>query len=110
MPYSINGVGTSFYGESNYRHEDTSITGDKEISFVTTEWVIVLWIPLIPIRSRRVIKGFHEGFPFPFGTTHYYDLGRAPFAWNKIGQTYLIILGVAVGVALLWSAGEAMRS
>ena len=45
MPYSINGFGTKFYGERDFRNDGT---------FVTTEWVTAVFVPLIPLRSLRL--------------------------------------------------------
>lgn len=42
---SHNGIGTTVYGKRDF-HSDGS--------FVTTKWVIFLWIPLFPLCSMRV--------------------------------------------------------
>jgi hypothetical protein len=46
MPYTFNGCGTRFYG-SRDKGEDGS--------YVCTEWITFVYIPLIPIRSLRVL-------------------------------------------------------
>jgi hypothetical protein len=46
MPYTFNGCGTSYYGQRD-RAEDGS--------YITTEWVTFVYIPLLPIRSYRVL-------------------------------------------------------
>jgi hypothetical protein len=45
MAYILNGIGMTFYGKRDFR-------GDG--SFITTEWVTFLFVPLIPFRSFRV--------------------------------------------------------
>ena len=45
MAYTLNGTGTTFYGQ-----RDFSADG----SYTTTEWLAFFYIPLIPIRSLRV--------------------------------------------------------
>jgi hypothetical protein len=43
--YSLNGVGTIFYGQRDFRYDG---------SYLTTEWLVVFYLPIIPIRSLRV--------------------------------------------------------
>lgn len=45
MAYTFNGIGTMFYGECDFRPDGT---------FITTEWLVLFWIPLFPVRSLRV--------------------------------------------------------
>ena len=45
MPSTLNGTGTHFYGE-----RDKDIGG----TYTTTKWVVLLWIPLLPLSSWRV--------------------------------------------------------
>jgi len=45
MAASINGVGTTFYGRADE---------DDDGSYVVTEWIILVYVPLIPLGSRRV--------------------------------------------------------
>ena len=45
MASNINGIGTTFYGERDYWPDG---------SYITTEWVIFLQIPLFPLRSFRL--------------------------------------------------------
>jgi len=42
---SVNGFGTRIYGERDFLPDG---------SFVTTKWVIFLWIPILPLSSMRV--------------------------------------------------------
>ena len=45
MPYTLNGIGTIFYGKRDFRADGT---------YITTEWITVVYFPLIPFRSLRV--------------------------------------------------------
>ena len=45
MAYNLNGFGTAFYGKRDFRVDGT---------FITTEWLMLMYIPIIPIRSFRV--------------------------------------------------------
>jgi hypothetical protein len=45
MAYTYYGIGTTFYGERDFRLDGT---------YITTEWVVLFYLPLIPMRSLRV--------------------------------------------------------
>ena len=45
MAYTIQGVGTTFYGKRDFRADGT---------YVTTEWAVLFHIPVLPIQSLRV--------------------------------------------------------
>jgi hypothetical protein len=52
-PRSFNGIGTTYYGKRDFKKDET---------YITTEWHVFFWIPLIPIRSLRVkYIGHSEG-------------------------------------------------
>lgn len=46
--YSINGTGTTLYGKTD--------TNPNDKSYIATEWLIVLFLPIVPIASYRVWK------------------------------------------------------
>ncbi len=54
MPRVINGVGTRFYGESNWR---------SDASFQTTEWLVMLYVPVVPFKSLRVRHDGGNSYP-----------------------------------------------
>jgi hypothetical protein len=45
MPYTLNGIGSGYYGKRDFRSDG---------SFVTTEWLSFLYVPILPFRSLRV--------------------------------------------------------
>lgn len=45
MAFSINGIGTTWYGQRDFRPDGT---------YLTTEWFAVLFFPVIPLRSLRM--------------------------------------------------------
>ena len=45
--FTLNGFGTTFVGECDYEPDGT---------YVTTAWIVALWIPLIPLYSARVLS------------------------------------------------------
>jgi hypothetical protein len=43
--FNLQGIGTTFYGRRDY---------DADGSYLTTKWFVVLFVPIVPIHSRRV--------------------------------------------------------
>lgn len=67
MAFTINGIGTTFYGKRDFRTDG---------SFLTTEWVSFLYFPLFPFRSLRVrYQGPAERrFPIGVGSAESYAI------------------------------------
>jgi hypothetical protein len=61
MADSINGFGTKFYGARDFWPDG---------SYITTEWVVVLFFPILPIRSLRVIATGSTSVTFGTKTTY----------------------------------------
>ena len=49
MAWSLNGVGTMFYGKRDFLDDGT---------YLTTEWVTFFYIPIVPLKTLRV---YYEG-------------------------------------------------
>jgi|SRR5579863_2450381 len=52
MATTVQGFGTSFVGQRDFWPDG---------SYITTEWVVLLFLPLIPLRSLRVTETTSEG-------------------------------------------------
>src|ERR1700676_4758195 len=91
MAYSIWGFGTMFYGEA-----DEMTDG----SYVTTEWIIALWIPIVPLVSLCVKSGGERttnlGFYWSRSWAHTI-LYPVPLQWKQIGKTYAKALAIIAG-------------
>ena len=61
MAESFNGFGTKFYGAREFWPDG---------SYITTEWVVILFFPVIPIRSLRVIETGSTSVTFGTKTTY----------------------------------------
>jgi hypothetical protein len=61
MPESFNGFGTTYYGARDFWPDG---------SYITTEWVVMLFFPIIPIRSLRVIETGSTSVTFGTKTTY----------------------------------------
>lgn len=96
MPTTVNGIGTKFYGEADLR---------PDASYITTEWAVICHIPVIPLRSLRVVrdkasdeKDFFEGH-----IAAYRVLEKMPLYWRQVSTTYLFVIGCAAWwVASAW--------
>lgn len=85
MPTSVNGIGTGFYGEAEYR---------PDRSFITTEWIIFLMVPLFPLRSFRVVRDRSQSTYAVVATVEGYRVvERIPLHRPQVFRTYLFTLG-----------------
>jgi hypothetical protein len=82
MAYSLNGTGTTFYGKRDFRADGT---------YLTTEWIALFCIPLIPIRSLRVKykgSGEHRWY-LGLGSSSNYAVYEKSFPnWKQVLCTY----------------------
>ncbi len=53
--YALQGIGTTFYGKRDFQ---------KNGSYITTEWIVFLFVPIIPLRSLRVLEKNSENLFF----------------------------------------------
>jgi hypothetical protein len=82
MPFSVNGIGTTYYGCRDFLPNG---------SYITTEWVIVLFIPVVPLSSFRVlpIGGRKPGL---LSSSQQYSVQRVPLCVKQVRNTYLAVL------------------
>jgi hypothetical protein len=84
MPFSFNGIGTTYYGKRDVQVDN---------SFITTEWIIFVYVPIIPIGSFRVkITGNSADFSFYQSTN--YLVSRVPLNWRQVRNVYATIAAV----------------
>lgn len=114
MPFTINGIGTMYYG-----NRDQAVDG----SYITTEWVVVVFLPIFPIASYRV-RPTGQGTNLIFYYSNKYLVERVPLCWPQVRNIYAIIgpilgllailligsaiasnpsLGLLIGIVLLWA-------
>lgn len=89
MPRTVNGFGTRFYGFFGTwdRHSDGS--------YITTEWVVLFFLPVIPIKSFRVFREGESAYGASLMTVQ-----RLPkLHWKQVLATYAGVL-----LYMLWSA------
>jgi hypothetical protein len=89
MAASLNGFGTTLYGKRDFQ-----IDG----SYITTEWVIILFIPIIPLRSLRVRYEKREASKFlPTTVDKYSTYGKRMWPnWKQVLSIYSFVIFYAV--------------
>ncbi len=89
MPYSINGIGTTYYG----KREEAA-----DSSYGTTLWIILLFMPLLPIASYRVVETSESAM-----FSREYLIRRIPLCWPQVLNTYLVVASIIlVWWVLIW--------
>jgi len=93
MPFSVNGIGTRYYG----RREK-----GRDGSYVTTEWFTVLFIPLLPLGSYRVWSTGGGGWYLLLATTDRIA-DPVPLNWFQVLSVY----GTYLVIGIVWWLGGA---
>jgi len=98
MPFTFNGFGTKFYG-----NRDVAEDG----SYVTTEWITALYVPLVPLRSYRV-RLVGQGTNVVVHRSQSYQTVRVPLCWPQVRNVYLCASPVLV--LILYFGGPDIRN
>lgn len=89
--FTLNGFGTTFIGECDYEPDGT---------YITTAWIVALWIPLIPLYSARILSAESTMLS---GTN--YQIIKLPIHWRQAGRIWAYTLGFPALLALfVWMA------
>jgi hypothetical protein len=89
MPRALYGTGTMYYGRAHY--QDT-----PRQSWVTTEWITLLGVPLVPIGTVRVFPLWETG-----RGSQRVEVQRLPIYWPQVALGYSITAVVALVLFLL---------
>lgn len=92
MPYTINATGTTYYGRALKAADG---------SYVVTEWIVLLGLPVLPLGSKRVLYQSYES-RWRGGVTRYKVI-PVPIYWPQIAWGYAITAGVLSGLWLMGS-------
>lgn len=86
---TINGIGTTLYGKSDFDPTDKS--------YISTKWYVFLGLPIIPLRSYRVtLKG--DTKTVFFGTNTDYQMLDVPIKISQIIKTYILVYGIIASI------------
>jgi hypothetical protein len=87
MPSTLNGTGTHFYGD---RERDVGGT------YVTTKWVVLFWVPLIPLSSWRVYMLDDARVDYIIDessrTSQAMQATQVPLNWKQVLNVYLVTI------------------
>ena len=90
--FTLNGFGTTFVGECDYEPDGT---------YVTTAWIVALWIPLIPLYSARVLS-----IKSTMLSGANYQIIKQPVHWGQARRIWAYTLGIPALLALfVWMMG-----
>lgn len=99
MASSINGIGTTFYGQAAF---------EPDGSFVTTKWIIFAYLPIIPTASMRVrYAGEDKGF-FSSSTSYEVimdypiDIGQVLRTWAYVISFIMLFATLDKGESSGW--------
>jgi hypothetical protein len=95
--FRFNGIGTTIYGKREVNPDDGSN--------IVTKWFTVLYFPIIPLGSYRVIKekqAVFAGFPK-------YQMNNAPLSVKQIIFTYVAWWSIPVAIIFLASIGAVLK-
>ena len=96
MAFTFNGIGTRYYGRAGLDRQ--------EGSYIATEWFVLLYLPLFPIRSMRV-RPVGQGTHLLVYNSKKYLTTPVPLYKPHVIKGYAITLGLAavLGGVQLWT-------
>ena len=92
MPSSFNGIGTRYYGRADPSDTDT---------YTATEWIVFLWIPILPLRSWRVAARRKGKDSLLFSDEEFY-VKPAPLNLRQVALGYLCTMMVVAVPLAVW--------
>jgi hypothetical protein len=96
MAFTFHGTGTSFYGQRDFRKDGT---------YITTEWLVFAYIPIIPLRSLRVGFQGSQGIPILWHRENLAIYEKSAPNWKQVlfvysyMCSYVLWFGVLLGHA-----------
>jgi len=101
MAFTFNGFGTKFYGEGDLRPDG---------SFITTEWITAVYIPVIPLRSFRLARAKAGVNVVVFQSQSYAVFEKLPIFWPQVGRIYAFVACTAAWwAAMVWLSIAKMK-
>jgi len=78
MAFEVHGIGTMYYGKRDFRPDG---------SYVSTEWVILAWMPLLPLASNRITH-VRPGLFAERDRSGYFIIERLPMDRRQVLSVY----------------------
>jgi hypothetical protein len=90
MAFTLNGVGTQYYG-TRWLPDGT---------YITTKWVVFVYVPIIPLGSVRVLEASQ-----PYGSLaasgQSLSVQKVPLDLGMVLRAYAWLVGGTVGLVVL---------
>lgn len=92
---SIRGIGKRLMGRTNYSHDP----GLRIEEFDATLWVVLFWIPVVPLATYRIRRTFRRWWHI-CASDRYRVLERLPRNWEQILGTWIKAIAVLLLIRL----------
>jgi hypothetical protein len=97
MPGTLAGFGTGFVGRTDRRPDG---------SYITTEWLILAFLPVFPLRSYRVWRNRARDLNLVVYQSEAYFVQPVPVCKRQVAKMYGILVAVpAVTLAVVLFVG-----
>ena len=100
MPYSFYGFGTTLYGACDFQPNG---------SYITTEWITALYIPLIPLNSQRVLRSGPTMYRMGSRSTQYRVLKKTRPHLGQVARIWGFALAFPLGLGALVAQEHVVR-
>jgi len=78
MPSTLNGTGTKYYGK-----REVDIGG----TYVTTKWLVIFWVPVLPLSSWRVYLLDEERISLANRRVEQtFEANPVPLSWKQVAN------------------------
>lgn len=100
MAFTFNGIGTKYYGKREEAEDG---------SFIATEWIVLAYIPIIPIRSFRMRPVSGGTYPVVYASQNF-QVVPVPLNWRQVRNVYLTVIGCIAAVSAVGAAMSAFST
>lgn len=98
LSFSLHGLGTTTCGKRDF---------EADGSFITTKWIIFLWIPVVPLKSLRVIPIVERSKSPLWSRQEYRTIGEFRPNLRQVAFTYLYEIGfICAALRLFFTIGS----
>ncbi len=97
MAFTFNGIGTKYYG--------SRVLPDG--TYITTKWIVFIYVPIIPIGSVRVLNASAPRGFFVYSSQSL-SVQKVPLDIGMVLKTYGVVAGLIIGLIVLVKALELM--
>ena len=91
--FTINGIRTANYGARDFRPDG---------SYVTTSWFVLVFVPIFPWKSRRILPTGNNRFYLVYYSQPYVVAEKLPLNWTQVLCVYGWYAALCVFSGRLW--------